>query len=774
MSRVRAFVHLSCLAAVLAPTAVAQQRPFDGVLPADAPVSVGKETWQACRVVDAVTGAPIVGAELSLVDEAQTPMPGKMWSKRTAKSDADGFLWVRSDDVKKFGWMILRAPGYGVASAETVVPSLVWALSPAVDVPVELRDWLGRPIAEAGIGWCVGCGHTPDVVNTRTDGKGQAVVRGVDPNNDIADLYPEGPELSLGDYGRVDWVPGAPPAIVRVPRGMPVRGKLTFADGKPAVGAFVGVGEVHRGPWAEVAADGTFEIQGVSGETDLLVLVGKQKVLFERPDGEQPFALQLPELPKPAGDDDDDDDDEGGEGKQGGPGDGPGVRPASSERRDRTLVVNLPGLPDGPTTDVKVKVMAAGGDRIDELLLGVIGPLPRHILREEEIRDGLAEFSRLPGTYEVVCLTEGYERLVGRFEVHADKPLELTLQPRPLAKLRVRVPDFEGVDSIWLRTVNGSSEIKSSFGEDGTAVVLVPNEDPFVFTVSNTLGLRHVVGARKGDAEFVLQPCSATHVTGQVVGPNGVAVKAAVAVVGRWDGLNTTGSVDIRDVGAESVDDGKFDLASSAAGLAFVSVVPADASLRPRLMPVILPPPGVDGRVDLGKVALRGEAELLVLDGEGQPMGGAEVGLVRTGWTDVRDRCPAFTTDDRGGWMGPDLKAGDAIVVPAAPWDIEQEATGGDELAVDMPFRTVLEGAGPWRIRVPVGQLHIDVKTDSGEPVRARVFLGDRSVLVTGPTLLRQLVPGKVKLMVTAPECKSVVVEAEVPATGRGEVIIKL
>lgn len=770
MSRVRAFVPMSWLVALAAPAALAQQRPYDGVLPADAPVSVGDETWQAFRVVDAVTGKPIAGAELLLVDEARTPVSGKMWSQRVAKSDADGFVAVRSDDVKRFAWMILRAPGYGVASAERVVPSLVWPLSPAVEVPVQLCDWLGRPVADAQLGWCVGCGHTPDVINVRTDAKGLARIAGVDANNAVADVYAEAPSLCIADYSRVDWVPGAPPAILRASPGFAVRGKVLLVDGKPAAGAFVGVEEVHRGPWSEVGADGTFELFGAASEGDLVVMVGRQKVLFERPDGEQPFTLQLPELPKSDGKDEDEDEPEDDGGAEVS---GQDHRPTGERRPPRTLVVNLPGLPEGKTTPVAVKVVEVGGGAVDELLLGILGPLPRHVLREEEVHGGKAEFERLPGSYEVVCLTEGYERAVGRLEVGADKSVDAALQVRPLAKQKVRVPDFGSIDSVYLRTARGSQEITSLFGEDGTAIVRVPNDEPFELAVSNTIGRRLLVG-QKGAAEIVLQACTPTHVVGQVVGPDGAPVAATVAIVGRWDCLRDVAQFDPRRVDGTSVDTGAFDLATPAAGLSFLAVVPASASLRPRLVPAILPLPGVDGRVDLGKVALRAEAELRVLDGEGHPMADTPIGFTRVGWHDVRERGPAFVTDDQGGWMGPDLVAGDSITVPAAAWDIEQEASEGEQAVVDVPVRMVLQGAGPWRVRVPAGQLLIDVKREDGNPVRARVFVGDRSVMVSGPTLLRQLPPGKLQLKIAAPECKPVVVDTEVPANGKGELQIKL
>src|SRR5262249_33143489 len=81
--------------------------------PLQGTVEIGKERWLAQRVVDAITGAPIAGAQWFLVPEDETPLPGRFWSARSATSDQDGFVRVRLDDLAaKTQWMVVRAAGH--------------------------------------------------------------------------------------------------------------------------------------------------------------------------------------------------------------------------------------------------------------------------------------------------------------------------------------------------------------------------------------------------------------------------------------------------------------------------------------------------------------------------------------------------------------------------------------------------------------------------------------------------------------------------------------
>lgn len=765
---------LVCTVPVLFGPAFAQQRLTETVYPADAPVAVGDAVWQACRVVDGITGKPIADAELFLVEEHLTPLPGIFWHQRVATSDADGFVRVRSDDVgREWHMLLLRAPGYGPSAVSGVVPSLVWPLSPGIDLPIVLRDWQGLPVPDARLGLCLGCGHTPDIANATTDAAGHAVLKGVDPNTDIADIYPEGPELGVGEYGRADWAPGDPPAIVQVARGFPVRGKVVDENGKPIADAYVGAPQVHRGPWAKTGADGSFQLDGAGPDVDLTVMIGRQAVVFERPDGDQPFTLQVPKLPEPKAEDGKEDEgDEAGDARR---------PPTPGRQRPRRppppVLVDLPALPEGPLVAVELQVVDPSGKPIEQMEISSFGPLPRHRRVEEDVRDGAAAFERLPGKYEIRTRTQGYERVLGTVDVAAGKPCKAKLTAVPFAPLQVRAEGFAGLGSISLRTADESLEITSSFAADGTATIAVPNQQPFCFVVGNDTGV-HVVrttfAEAKGKQPFVLRGIAPTKVAAVVVGPDDKPVPADVALLSRHECLGVDGGFDPRHTELQPCEDGKVALASKHTGLAFFAIVPRDGKLMPAIVPVTLPPQGVDVQFDAGKLKVATKSQVRVLGADGEPKAGATVEVARIGWHDVRERGPAFAVDENGALLAPELKAGDAVVVPADDWDIEREPADGEELVVDLPFRTVLAGAAPWTIQVPKGELVVELKDKAGAPVTGRLFVGDRCVLVPGKVRLRQVPPGKHELVVTAIDRKTVLATVDVGQNGPTSLAVEL
>lgn len=778
---------LPLLSALLG-TAFAQQQATDVVYPADAPVRVGEAVWQACRVVDAVTGKPIAGAELTLIEARRTPLPREFWSKRAATSDQDGWIRVRSDDLKgPFHMLLLRAKGYGPSAVTGAVPSLVWALSPAIDVPVALRDWQERPVANARIGLCLGAGNTPDVADATTDGSGNAVFRGIDPNNPVADVYPSSPDLSLTDYGRLDWVPGDHPVVVNVARGHRIEGVLLDKDGKPFAGAYVGAPQVTRGPWAKTGADGKFVLEGAVQDPDLLVLVGRQLVKFDRPDGELPFTLQLPELPPEAkveeivaeGDEGEEGDGQGGGGAAQGPGSKDVGQEPERQRRRRLppKVVERPELPEGPMVEVELQVVDPQGAPIPELLIRLRGPLPRYSVANEDVRDGKASMTRLPGKYEVATESPRFEPVIGSFEVAEGgrATAKLVATPRPL--LQVKVEDRASLGSINLRTAAGTLDIADQFGDDGVASIPVPTTEPFCFVVGNDIGV-HVVRTTFAEAKaqqpLVLRGIAPTTVRGSVVGPDGKPVAADVAVMNRYEALRSEDGLDPRKVELQPAEAGTFEVASRHEGLAFVVVVPRDAKLRPAIVPVTLPHRGLAVSADVGKLAVAAAPQFVALGADGKPMAEAMAELVRVGWHDVRKRGPMFAFDAAGGLLAPPLKAGDAVVVPADTWDIDRDAAEGEVAIVDLPFRTVLEGNGPWQVKVPAGQLLVTLKDKAGAAVDGRIFLADRSLGVSGKLHVRQVPPGQHQVVVVARDRKAVLCTVDVKADGVSELTVEM
>jgi len=225
---------------------------------------VGKDHGLVSRLVDDLTSEPIVGAEVFLVTESETPLAGEFWFDAKGTTDAEGFVRIPRPAAPR-GWdlVVMKHPTRGTVATTYAGP--VWRIGRTFDVPLRVLDWLGRPAAGALVGFCGGCGHTPDVVNAVADAQGIAVLRGIDPHQGIADVYVQHPGLHFF-YESVRWFPGQGPMEVRCAYGPAQTGRVVDHRGDPVAGAFVCGGGRHRGPWAKTAADGTFTVLG--GESD--------------------------------------------------------------------------------------------------------------------------------------------------------------------------------------------------------------------------------------------------------------------------------------------------------------------------------------------------------------------------------------------------------------------------------------------------------------------------------------------------------------------------
>jgi hypothetical protein len=175
-----------------------------------------------------------------------------------------------------------------------------------------------------------------------------------------------------------------------------------------------------------------------------------------------------------------------------------------------------------------------------------------------------------------------------------------------------------------------------------------------------------------------------------------------------------------------------------------------------------------DGDVvfDAGTVKLTAAPRLRVATTEGEPRTAA--GLGRVGLHDVREPEPTFALDARGGWLGPDPRAGDAIVVPPSPRELEPVAEREGLAIFDVPARTVLRGEGPWTVTVPAGQVLLEVRDARGELLvgSARVFVRDYAFVAGARALLRQLPAGLLVLHVAAEGHEACAVHVQVPARG--------
>jgi len=267
------------------------------LLPADYPQAVDGRQWLVHRIVDDLSGVPLADAELLLIDEHTTPIAGESWFTRRATSDADGIVRIEVGDIAgAWDLAVVRKAGYGISSFQGGTDA-VWRLAPAVDVPVLVRDWRGEPVGGALVGFCGGCGHTPDLANATSDPNGIAILRGIDPHNEVADLYVQREGLGLG-YHSIDWLPGEMPFCCDCDPSVPMSGTLLDHLGKPIAGAFVGAPDVHRGPWTRTAADGTFRVLGMPDGWDPIAYVGDREFHFPSPLA-YPATLHLPDLADP-------------------------------------------------------------------------------------------------------------------------------------------------------------------------------------------------------------------------------------------------------------------------------------------------------------------------------------------------------------------------------------------------------------------------------------------------------------------------------------------
>jgi hypothetical protein len=711
-------------------------RALDAFLPID---GVGKDrdgaVVRAFRLVDARTGRAVAGAEVFAVEEASAPVAAKFWFTHRVLSDGDGFVRVpQRTKEQPWSWLIVRAPGFGPAGLMS--PDLVWPLSPGVDVEIAVRDWLDRPVPKAGLGLCVGCGHTPDVANAVTDAAGIARFPCIDPHNPIADFYPEHPHLSIEDYDGVWWWPGDPPAFVRAPSGAPRRGRVYDEHGNPAAGVFVGVPDKHRGPWTATAADGTFQLDGVRGEWDLYVRAGAREFIFERtshPDAE----LRIP-----------------------------------AANGDRTQVIQSP--PRDATATLRAVLALPDGTPARDIAVAVIGPEPW--LDEQAATttaDGTLAIDTQPGDYELECRDAAFAHRLGRVHVPRDGSPRARFVLERLPTVRLRVP--RGANVALLEA--GKCTDVTDAAAAGRALP-VRADRPFGFHLRDdaTLDERWFVGtpAMLQQAEPIeLAFFPPTRITGRIVDAGGKPVAARAALLGPDDVLRGEIPFDPRAARGTATADGAFAFEDRGrSGLAFLAIVPAAADQPPLLLPIHLPWRGPDARLDLGAIALSGALQLAVRDTDGKPLARERIGFFRAGWTNVQERELRFRTDTDGRWLGPKPEAGDAIVVPAAHWDLDEDDQ--QDGALDLPFRTVLAGGGPWTITVPGGELEVDVAGADGSKPRAVVFVQDRSVAFAGQLRLRQLPPGPMRLWIATESHPGMAAEVVIPARGRARLHVPL
>ncbi len=631
----------------------------DTVYPVDGVTVHDGVRWITCRVVDGLTGAPLPQSELVLVHEHESPLRGAWWQRAAFPADVDGFVRARADAVPRWDWVAIRAPGYGTVMFGSSPTASVVPLMPALDVPVRVVDDLDRPLPDVLVGFCSGCGHTPDLASGRTDEDGLVLLRGVDVHNGIADLYAEGAGLGLG-YEGLHWLPGEPAALFRPGRARSVAGMVVDADGRPAPGAYVGIVDVHRGPWARAGEDGRFTLHGYVAGFELNVRSGDRDVVFDPPLADR-VRLVLPE---------------------------------DEDANEPQFVTGDPSLAGAPRP-----VGEAPGQR-------------ETVSVEVELR--ALDIGQTGGHAVLLERGSGFESITKQLRHTGRVDLPRGQDARFL---------LEGVGTRRRQVVVPAEQL-----EQGSCVLswFPPSRLQFV--------------------------C----VDGQ---GREVQVRAvAVAVYGSVAGF------DPQDPGAdEEVLDacegrGQLTLDVAAVGTVLLTLLPLSQGLWPQVLPVVVPEPGEDVSVDLGRIRMdRLPLELQSGDGSTELR---QAQLVRLGWSDLREGGAAFPVQ-QGRWLGPKVRPGDALLMPGEDAEVEPR------LVRDVAVRICIQDPVPARVVLPDGQLLVDIRDEAGNPVDATVVFGEFCESVSSTVLLRRVVPGVTRVFVAAEGYRSAVADIEVPAGGR-------
>jgi hypothetical protein len=595
------------------------------------------------RLVDDLTGEPVAGAEVFLINEHKTPIAGEFWFLGRFLSDAEGFARLDlppGDRGTGQLWWAVRHPRHGTTMLQG--REGISRLGRGFDVPVRVTDWLGRPAAGARVGFCGGCGHTPDLVNATADEQGIAVLAGIEPHSGIADLYVQHPGLHFFCL-RVQWLPGSESMEVRCDYAPPMSGKVIDHRGVPVAGAFVCGGGKHRGPWARTGADGSFVVLGAEPPAYpyQVVTTAGRDIYFDSSRA-WPVTLRLPDL----------------------------ADASASEGR----VEDEPAVPE-PMAPRQVRVIVEGA----------------------------------PGEVE----------------------------------LSVSGPDFDRAES------------DDSGADDKPAPdrVRVPTRGPFVLSAS-LAGVKHAKARTYSFADgsaadpIIVRWQPDVRVVGRAVDAAGQPVAVNARILRRWSG---DGLWPEHEATPQRCADGAFDLAWAEGGRVLLELVPLDAALRPRLAWVDVPALGAAEKVAVGNVVVGDTARLRVVDARGAPLPHANVGFLRAGWQQAGQH-RVWPLGNDGSWRGPDLRAGDAVVAQR------------DEAS--LPYRTTLQGDGPWTISLPDGQCDLTIVDDAGQPLAATIVAGDHEIEAGhGTAALRGLPHGALRAYVSAPGRRSAILDLQVTAT---------
>lgn len=612
------------------------------------------ERWLAFRVVDKFTGAPIPKAEVMFINESGAPVTGAPIEARREYGDDDGFVSVNIDP-KFQNWLCVRADGYCQHMRMRAFDDEIVALSPSVAVPVQVRDWRDQPVAGAIVGFCSGCGHTPDLVHGITGATGLVTLPGVDLLQGIADFYVSHPALELG-YDSPSWFPSKQPVVMRLGPGVPHSGIVVDQQGKPIAGAAVGLSTVHRGPWTLTRQDGTFELFGLDSAVDLHVQHDQRKAIFSCINTNN-LRLQFPE-PDPEG--------------------------------RNTVVVYHP-------TEVILAARKADEDREDL------------------------------------------------------EKLRATAWPKVL----VRTVDLPEDGSVKLRTKRTSWQLDDLISAGKP--VAIP-DDEFVFELTGDDRCTRII---KGNREQALRDGLIRLHWYRPTILEGIIVNEAGDTIGADIHLEDLHYRHDDDPAVKAEVTGAISLPVPLEGMQEL-IIRERYSGATRRMPIELPPRGDNVFVDIGRIVVPEKSQLTVRAPDGTPLTKGDVHMMRLGF-----RTWIFEYENEQ-WWGPDLKAGDYVVVAG---ELEPPKDLDVGTVIDVSSRFKVEGSGPWTLQQHAGEVLIDIAADGA---MVGVTIGAHHLTVTKPTLLRGLAPGDHKAFINTAGRTSAVVTVRVPAAGKGRAKLQL
>jgi len=208
---------------------------------------------------DYLTGKPVPGVTVRQHPEWDMGPDGR-WAPLLAERSTDEFglvVFTVPSDAGNRHWAV-HAKGYAPTESYGVNVADEIELRPPRTFTGTVLAVDGRPLANALVGWKVGCAHAPTLAEARTDERGSFVLRGIDDG-----------EFVLEEPGAARYVdaaePSAPAPVDQVLPGLTLRGRVVGPGGVPP--AWAVVCGTDRAPRAVADREGRFTLRGFPGGT---------------------------------------------------------------------------------------------------------------------------------------------------------------------------------------------------------------------------------------------------------------------------------------------------------------------------------------------------------------------------------------------------------------------------------------------------------------------------------------------------------------------------